>query len=241
MKVTWTTSNVSKCSWLKLLNDTLHQRICFPPSELLKLAKMSASVRHLRFPALNCPVKSGCPTAIRWATFSSAFERKVRRISIRSDKDGKFSARLPNGNYLVKVEPDDQSVKLIRQESEVVIAHQDVVIDPFFVQSFSVSGMVRTHAEKGKPISAAKISVTHDGKTVEVVTSDDGSFIVNNVKNSPISAKVTFEGFDFDVVNVDKVDPGAGFPTIVPARYLLTGKVDRDSLPIDTEVKAWGN
>ena len=159
-------------------------------------------------------------------------------VSIRSDKDGKFSARLPNGNYLVKVEPDDQSVKLIRQESEVVIAHQDVVIDPFFVQSFSVSGMVRTHAEKGKPISAAKISVIHDGKTVEVVTSDDGSFIVNNVKNSPISAKVTFEGFDFDVVNVDKVDPGAGFPTIVPARYLLTGKVDRDSLPIDTEVKA---
>ena len=74
------------------------------------------------------------------------------------------------------------------------------------------------------------------GKTEELITDASGSFSVDNVRNAPISAKVSAEGFDFDVANLNKVDPGVGFPVIAPARYLLTGKVERDSLPVDTEV-----
>jgi hypothetical protein len=80
------------------------------------------------------------------------------------------------------------------------------------------------------------VSVTHDGKTVETVTSEDGSFAVADVRSGPVSVKVSAEGFDFDVVSVSDVAPGVTLPVIAPARYLLTGKVERDSLPIDTEV-----
>ena len=157
-------------------------------------------------------------------------------IRVRSDKFGKFSVRLPNGKYKVRAEPDDKSVKLIRHESDVTISHRSTDLDPFIIESFSVTGKVRTHAEKGTPISGAKVSVTHDGKTVDVVTSKDGSFVVPDVQNSPVSAKVVFDGYDFDVITLNNVDPGVGFPVISPARYLLTGKVERDSLPLDTEV-----
>ena len=161
-------------------------------------------------------------------------------IQIRSDEAGKFSLQLPNGNYKVVAEPEDKSIKLARQEFNAVIFHSGVNLEPFVVKSFSVLGTVRTHADKGKPISGAKVSVTHDGQTVDVVTADDGSFVVPDVRSSPVSAKVVFEGFDFDAVTLSNVDPGVGFPVIAPARYLLTGKIERDSLPAETEVRKSG-
>jgi hypothetical protein len=157
-------------------------------------------------------------------------------VKVRSDKSGMFSARLPNGNYKIRAEHDDKSVKLVKQELEAVILHKNLNLEPFVIKSFSIKGKVLTHALKGKPFSGVKVSVTHDGKTEELITDASGSFSVDNVRNVPISAKVTAEGFDFDVANLNKVDPGVGFPVIAPARYLLTGKVERDSLPVDTEV-----
>ena len=121
---------------------------------------------------------------------------------------------------------------------QVTIAHQSVQLDAFLVQSFAVKGKVLTHGTKGKAFAKAKVSVTHDGKTVDVITSEDGSFHVDNVRNAPLSAKVSAEGFDFDAVTLNSVEPGVTFPNIYPARYLLTGKVERDSLPADTEVGA---
>ena len=157
-------------------------------------------------------------------------------IKIRSDKAGKFSSRLPNGNYKIRAEADDKTVKIGQPEKEAIVNHQNLQLDPFLVQTFSVTGKVQTGSEKGQPFPSAKVSVTHDGKTVDVTTSKDGSFTVDNVRNGPVSAKVSAEGYDFDIVTLNNVDPGVNFPTISPARYLLTGKVDRDSLPADTEV-----
>ena len=158
-------------------------------------------------------------------------------VQIRSDKSGKFSARLPNGDYKIVAEHDDKSVKIAKQEMQVTVAHQSVQLDAFLVQSFAVKGKVLTHATKGKAFAKAKVSITHDGKTVDVITSEDGSFQIDNVRNAPLSAKVSAEGFDFDAVTLNSVEPGVNFPTILPARYLLTGKVERDSLPADTEVR----
>ena len=154
----------------------------------------------------------------------------------RTDKSGKFSARLANGNYRVRADFDDKSVKLVNPEMEAAITHQNLILDAFVVQSFSVRGKVQTHTDKGKPFAKAKVAITYNGKTESIVTSSDGSFQVDNVRNGPISAKVSSEGFDFDTVTLNTVDPGVNFPVISPARYLLTGKVERDSLPVDTEV-----
>ena len=174
---------------------------------------------------------SGVPISIRR---EGSTEEPVK---IRSDASGKFSVQLTNGNYKVVAEPEDKSVKLVRQELDAVILHSSSDLEHFVVNSFSVKGQVRTQAEKGKPIAGARVSVSHGGQTVDIVTADDGSFVVPDVRSSPMSAKVVFEGFDFDAVTLADVDPGVGFPVIAPARYLLTGKVERDSLPAETEVR----
>ena len=174
---------------------------------------------------------SGVPISIRR---EGSTEEPVK---IRSDTSGKFSVQLTNGNYKVVAEPEDKSVKLVRQELDSVILHSSSDLEHFVVNSFSVKGQVRTQAEKGKPIAGARVSVSHGGQTVDIVTADDGSFVVPDVRSSPMSAKVVFEGFDFDAVTLADVDPGVGFPVIAPARYLLTGKVERDSLPAETEVR----
>ena len=174
---------------------------------------------------------SGVPISIRR---EGSTEEPVK---IRSDTSGKFSVQLTNGNYKVVAEPEDKSVKLVRQELDAVILHSSSDLEHFVVNSFSVKGQVRTQAEKGKPIAGARVSVSHGGQTVDIVTADDGSFVVPDVRSSPMSAKVVFEGFDFDAVTLADVDPGVGFPVIAPARYLLTGKVERDSLPAETEVR----
>ena len=174
---------------------------------------------------------SGVPISIRR---EGSTEEPVK---IRSDASGKFSVQLTNGNYKVVAEPEDKSVKLVRQELDAVILHSSSDLEHFVVNSFSGKGQVRTQAEKGKPIAGARVSVSHGGQTVDIVTADDGSFVVPDVRSSPMSAKVVFEGFDFDVVTLADVDPGVGFPVIAPARYLLTGKVERDSLPAETEVR----
>jgi hypothetical protein len=143
---------------------------------------------------------------------------------------------LPNGDYKIVAEHDDKSVKIEKQEMQITIAHQSVQLEAFLVQSFAVKGKVLTHATKGKAFAKAKVSITHGGKTVDVITAEDGSFQIDNIRTAPLTAKVTAEGFDFDAVTLNAVEPGLNFPNIFPARYLLTGKVERDSLPADTEV-----
>lgn len=163
-------------------------------------------------------------------------------LKISTDKSGKFTARLPNGNYLVRADFEDklQTVKLVNPKMEASIDHQNLVLEAFVVQSFSVRGKVQTHSDNGKPFAKAKVAITYNGKTESIVTSNDGSFHVDNIRNGPISAKVSSEGFDFDTITLNTVDPGVNFPVISPARYLLTGKVERDSLPVDTEVSLLG-
>jgi hypothetical protein len=74
---------------------------------------------------------------------------KINRPQARSDASGKFRIRLPNGQYKLSAKFDDASVRLVQQELEAAVAHRNVALEPFVVESFAVSGKVHTHAEKG--------------------------------------------------------------------------------------------
>ena len=58
-------------------------------------------------------------------------------------------------------------------------------------------------------------------------TESDGSFIVKGVSKAPVSLRAIFDGYLFDEVIIDKVEPNMKLAPILPSLYKLSGKVDR--------------
>ena len=86
-------------------------------------------------------------------------------------------------------------------------------------------------------MKGVKVFAECDGAKQELVTGQDGSFVLKGVSSPPLSFKAVLEGYDFDVVNVDKVYPGMKISALKPNRFRLSGKVDRSGFHQDITVK----
>ena len=164
------------------------------------------------------------------------FETMKKVATAKTDKEGNFVfAKVPVGTYVIKLDSEmGKNLELVEQEQKVTVEHDNAKIGDFTVKSFTVYGQV---TDGSKALKGVKVFAESNGEKQELVTGQDGKFVLYGVSSPPLSFKAVLEGYDFDVVNVDKVYPGLKIPALKPNRFRLSGKVDRSGFNQDITVK----
>ena len=148
-----------------------------------------------------------------------------------SDSDGNFKFQnVAIGDYVVTVE-SGKNMEIEQQEVGVSVGHQHSRIPEFLVKSFSISGTVLSSESSKKALEAVKI----EAGNFHVLTDKNGVFKFKGLKSDePFILKALLDGYDFESSTFDPKNPRN---VIYPARYRLSGLVDRQSMPPDFEMK----
>ena len=71
----------------------------------------------------------------------------------------------------------------------------------------------------------------------DMITNSDGSFVLKGVSKAPVVLKAMLDGYDFDPIVIDKVEPNMELAVVQPTRFRLAGKVDRAGFSQEITVK----
>ena len=159
-----------------------------------------------------------------------------QRVGQAITKNGRLTfTKVPVGTYLVKLDAEmAKNLELVESEQKATVEHDNVKIGDFTVKSFTVYGQV---TDGSKALKGVKVFAESNNEKQELVTGQDGTFVLKGVSSPPLSFKAVLEGYDFDVVNVDKVYPGMKIPALKPNRFRLSGKVDRSGFNQEITVR----
>ena len=121
-----------------------------------------------------------------------------------SDENGRILfQKIPVGQYIIALSNAlADSLQLVVNEQPVDVYHDHVKIEDFVVKSFSVHGKVKAGL---KPLKGVKVQVDAHGKTLDLTSDKDGSFVLKDISSPPLVFKAVLEGYDFDVVTVNKL------------------------------------
>ena len=70
-----------------------------------------------------------------------------------------------------------------------------------------------------------KINVENvENSKEDMITNSDGSFVLKGVSKAPVVLKAMLDGYDFDPIVIDKVEPNMELAVVQPTRfrYLIT-------------------
>ncbi len=143
--------------------------------------------------------------------------------TVKSDKEGKFVfASVPRGAYTAKVlAPKQMSFDAVTQEAKVF--DKNVILPPFRLSSFDLSGTVLL--AKGKPAAGIIVQIQQKGKTMEAVTNDKGIFTAKSRCICEINLLPVMDEAKFDKTTL-KVNPGTKLPTLSPNKFRASGSVE---------------
>ena len=83
-----------------------------------------------------------------------------------------------------------------------------------------------------------KINVENvENSKEDMITNSDGSFVLKGVSKAPVVLKAMLDGYDFDPIVIDKVEPNMELAVVQPTRFRLAGKVDRAGFSQEITVK----
>ena len=157
----------------------------------------------------------------------------------KSDAQGLFKfTNVAVGNYEVKVEVA-KNLELDQRSKQVTVEHQHSQLPSFVVKSFSAVGSVLSSLQTKKPLKGAAVKAsTADGANWGAVSDEKGRFEFSGINSAgPLTTKVILDGYDFETATHDALSPQTELKAIVPARYRLSGNVDRSSMPSSLEIK----
>lgn len=136
-----------------------------------------------------------------------------------SDEKGVFLfGSVSPGTYVLTpfFQSDTTKYEVTPDKQEIVVGHEDITLQqPFKVEGFSISGIVRKSAGKD-PVVGAKVVLD---KTRSATTDTEGRYTFQNVQSGKHKIRVTTDKFEFDetVVSVSPQRPTVA--DILATRY----------------------
>jgi len=164
-------------------------------------------------------------------------ESKTVISTAKSDKTGSIKfMKVPVGHYLVELNDNlKESIELVMNSQTVEVGHDNAHLTDFQVKSFSMFGSVKAGS---KPLGNVKINVENvENSKEDMITNSDGSFVLKGVSKAPVVLKAMLDGYDFDPIVIDKVEPNMELAVVQPTRFRLAGKVDRAGFSQEITVK----
>ena len=164
-------------------------------------------------------------------------ESKTVIYTAKSDNTGSIKfVKVPVGHYLVELNDNlKESIELVMNSQTVEVGHDNAHLTDFQVKSFSMFGSVKAGS---KPLGNVKINVENvENSKEDMITKSDGSFVLKGVSKAPVVLKAMLDGYDFDPIVIDKVEPNMELAVVQPTRFRLAGKVDRAGFSQEITVK----
>ena len=167
------------------------------------------------------------------------FDTKTKKslMTSKSNSEGAISfSGVAVGEYRVALSKEmSAKIELFENEQNIHVGHDNANLKEFKIKSFAVQGKVLAGK---KPLSGVKITAEkHDGFKEELVSSQDGSFVLKGVSKAPLILKAVLEGYDFEALILGKLLPGLNLPALKPTRFRLSGKVDRSGFSQEITVR----
>ena len=126
--------------------------------------------------------------------------------------------KVPVGHYLVELNDNlKESIELVMNSQTVEVGHNNAYLTDFQVKSFSMFGSVKAGS---KPLRNVKINVENvENSKEDMITDSDGSFVLKGVSKAPVVLKAMLDGYDFDPIVIDKVEPNMELAPVQPTRF----------------------
>ena len=143
--------------------------------------------------------------------------------------------KVPVGTYEIELDSTlKDTIELKENKQTIEVGHQNANLEDFVVKSFTLKGQVMAGK---KPLKDVKINIETENSKQELISKTDGSFELKGISKAPITLKAVLDGYDFDTVTINNVEPGLKLDALKPARFRLSGKVDRAGFSHEITVK----
>ncbi len=156
------------------------------------------------------------------------------------------SASKANGEYrfpgvpvgLYEIVVVSKNLNMAQKSVVVKLGHDHVQADDFVVESFSLMGKVE--AANGSPLKDVTIvaKFVHAGEQA-FKSKADGSYQIEKAssKMGALTLEASYPGYEFAVTTVEKLSPKSNLPTMKPAKYKVSGTVDRSGFDKEVTIK----